>query len=204
VLSVATLASLARVNGLLSHSPAGENRLPLGSFEDLPALLAAGWRHQQLAIEGIETSVRLSPTAPHSGAFCLELEARPVDPAAPAPVVPASPVWVRSRPVRIRTGELVEITGRARVPEELLGSVDGLEISDTLGGPELATRIKVTPSWQPFRMIRVATADVDLTVTIGLTGLGVAQVDDVAIRTLRLSGATPTANQQRPPLAVSR
>ncbi len=204
VLSIATLAPLVRVNGLLSRSSGGENRLPLGSFEDLPALLAAGWRHQQLPIEGIETAVRLSPTAPHSGAFCLELEARALDAGAPAPVVPASPVWVRSRPVRIRTGELVEITGRARVPEELLGSVDGLEIVDSLGGPELATRIKSARSWQPFRMIRVASADVDVTVTIGLTGLGVAQVDDLAIRTLRLSGAIPTANQQRPPLAVSR
>ena len=212
VLSVATLAPLVRVNGLLSSSPGSENRLPLGSFEDLPALLAAGWRHQQLPIEGIETAVRLSPTAPHSGAFCLELEARPLDAHAPAPVVPASPVWVKSRPVRIRTGELVEITGSARVPKELLGSVDGLEIVDTLGGPELATRIKAAPSWQPFRMIRVATSDADVTVTIGLTGLGTAQVDDVAIRTLRLSGAnpptptpqSPTANHQRPPVAVSR
>jgi hypothetical protein len=203
-LGVATLGSLSRINNFLSHSPESENRLPLGSFEDLPSLLAAGWRHQQLAIEGIETAVRLSPTAPQNGTYCLELEARPLDTNAPAPLVPSSPVWVRSKPVRIRAGELIEITGSARVPEELLGSVDGLEIIDSLGGPELATRIKAAPSWQRFRMIRVATADVDLTVTIGLTGLGTAQVDDLAIRTLRLSGATPTASEQRPPLAVSR
>ncbi len=212
VLSVATLADLVRVNGLLSRSPGSENRLPLGGFENLPALLAAGWRHQQLPIEGITTAVRLSPIAPHGGAYCLELEARLLDANAPTPVVPASPVWIKSRPVRIRAGELVEITGRARVPEELLGSVDGLEIIDTLGGPGLATRIKAAPSWQPFRMIRAATADVDLTVTIALTGLGTAQVDDLAIRTLRLSGAnpptqapqSPTSNHQRPPLAISR
>jgi hypothetical protein len=61
-------------------------------------------------------------------------------------------------------------------------------------------------------MIRAATADLDLTVTIALTGLGTAQVDDLAIRTLSFSGAItqsqtsqqPTANQRRPPLAVSR
>ena len=156
--------------------------------------------------------MRLSPTAPHSGAYCLELKARSLDADAPAPVVPTAPVWVKSRPVRVRAGELVEITGQARVPEELLGSVDGLEIIDTLGGPELATRIKAAPSWQPFRMIRAATADVDVTVTIALTGLGAAQVDDLGIRTLRLSGANPptqtpqppTTNPQRPPLAASR
>jgi hypothetical protein len=212
VLSIATLADLVRVNGLLSRSPGGENRLPLGGFENLPTLLAAGWRHQQLSIEGITTAVRLSPTAPHGGAYCLELEARPVDAHAPAPVVPASPVWVKSRPVRIRAGELVEITGQVRVPKALLGSVDGLEIIDTLGGPELATRIQAAPSWQRFRMIRAATADTDLTITIALTGLGTAQVDNLAIRTLHGADVNPptqppqppTANQQRPPLAVSR
>ena len=71
-----------------------------------------------------------------------------------------------------------------RVPEHLIGSVDGLQIFDTLGGVELATRIKVAPSWQPFRMIRVAPTDTELRVVIALTGLGTAQLDDLAVRPL--------------------
>lgn len=193
-LGVATLPDLARVNALLAEAPSGANLLPRGGFENLAQLLEAGWRHQQLPIEGIATAVRLSPDAPHRGAFCLELEASPTDPDTPAPVVPSSPVWVTSRPVRVRAGDLIEITGQARVPEELLGTVDGLEIADTLGGPELAVHIRSAPSWQPFRMIRAAPADADVTVTIALTGLGMAQVDDVALRTI----------QQHPPLAVSQ
>jgi len=209
VLSLSTLAPLVRVNSLLSHSPESVNQLPLGDFEDLPALLAAGWRHQQLPIEGIETAVRLSPAAPHNGSYCLELEAHPLETATLVPIVPASPVWVKSRPVRVSKGVMVEITGKVRVPEQLVGSVDGLEITDSLGGSELSTRIKFAPSWQTFRMIRVANAEADVTVTIGLTGLGVAQVDDLAIRTLQLSGGnssaqSPTANHRRPPVAVSR
>lgn len=212
VLSVETLGDLVQINGLLSRFPASKNQLPLGGFEDLPALLAEGWRHQQLPIDGIATAVRLSPAAPYEGSYCLELEAHALDAEAPAPVVPASPVWVTSRPVRIRGGELVEISGQARVPEELLGSVDGLEIIDSLGGPELATRIKAAPSWHRFRMIRAVESDADVTVTIALTGLGTAQVDNVAIRTLRIPNARPTSSapqspatvQQRPPLAVSQ
>jgi hypothetical protein len=69
-----------------------------------------------------------------------------------------------------------------------------LEIVDTLGGPELAVHIQSAPSWRPFRMIRAAAVDADVTVTIALTGLGTAQVDDVALRTI----------QVRPPLAVSQ
>ena len=198
VLSVATLADLVRVNGFVARAPAGENLLPRGGFENLAQLLEAGWRHQQLPIDGITTTVRLSPDAPYRGAYCLELEARPADPDAPASVVPASPVWVTSPPVRVRAGDLIEITGQARVPEELLGTVDGLEILDTLGGPELAVHIPSSPSWRPFRMIRAATADADVTVTIALTGLGAAQVDDVALRTIH-----PAATNQRPPLATS-
>jgi hypothetical protein len=193
-LGVATLPDLVRVNGLLAGAPTGANLLPRGGFENLAQLLEAGWRHQQLPIEGIVTAVRLSPDAPYRGAFCLELEASTVDPETPAPVVPSSPVWVTSQPVRVHAGDLIEITGQARVPEELLGTVDGLEILDTLGGPELAVHFQSAPSWQPFRMIRAATADADVTVTIALTGLGRAQVDDVALRTI----------QQGRPLAVSQ
>ena len=193
-LGVATLPDLVRVNGLLAGAPTGANLLPRGGFENLAQLLEAGWRHQQLPIEGIVTAVRLSPDAPYRGAFCLELEASSVDPETPAPVVPSSPVWVTSQPVRVHAGDLIEITGQARVPEELLGTVDGLEILDTLGGPELAVHFQSAPSWQPFRMIRAATADADVTVTIALTGLGRAQVDDIALRTI----------QQGRPLAVSQ
>ncbi|NOY29653.1 MAG: hypothetical protein GXP28_05610 [Planctomycetes bacterium] len=166
----------------LARAPAGANLLSGGGFENLPALIQAGWRHQQLPLEGITSSVRLSSTAPHSGSYCLELEAKPTNEAAPMPVVPASPVWISTAPVQVQAGDLVEITGVARVPEPLLGTIDGLQLIDSLGGPDMATRIPQTRSWQPFRVIRAVPSDGPITVSIALSGLGRAQIDDLAIR----------------------
>ncbi|MCG8449099.1 MAG: hypothetical protein MI725_05910, partial [Pirellulales bacterium] len=197
---VATLPALSRVNRWLASTPAGQNLLPQGGFESLSALLEAGWRHHQLPLAGIASAVRLSPEAPHRGEFCLELEALPLDPNSPPAVVPTAPVWITSKTVPVRAGEVIEITGQARVPKELLGSVDGLKILDSLGGPQLALRIKVSPSWQPFRMVRVATADGEVKVSIALTGIGKAQIDDLALRTLTGNGVgEPTRAASLPP-----
>ena len=167
----------------LARTPVGENLLVGGGFENLPALLKAGWRHRQLPIAGIRSTVRLSPRAPNSGSYCLELEAKAEDESAPPPVVQASPVWITTAPVHVRTGQIVEITGVARVPEPLIGTVDGLQVIDSLGGPEMALRIPEAPSWQRFRIIRVVPSDGEVTVSIALSGLGKAQIDDLAIRT---------------------
>jgi len=169
----------------LARAPVSANLLSGGGFENLSAMLDHGWRHQQLPIEGITTAVRLSPDTPHSGSYCLELEARPLDQAAPVTIVPTAPVWISSAPLQVRAGDLLEITGVARLPQPLLGSVDGLQIIDSIGGPDMALRIHEAPSWQPFRLIRSATSDTQVSVTIALSGLGKAQIDDVAVRVVK-------------------
>jgi len=174
-----------RLYKTLARAPLGASLLAGGGFEDLPSLLKSGWRHQQLPLEGITSAVRLSPEAPHSGSYCLELEARSLDENAPTSIVPTAPVWISSAPLRVQAGDLLEITGVARLPEPLIGSVDGLQIIDSLGGHDMALRIHEAPSWQPFRLIRTATADADVSVTIALSGLGKAQIDDVTIRVIQ-------------------
>ena len=72
-----------QLHRMLARAPVGENRLSGGGFENLASMLNHGWRHQQLPVDGITTAVRLSPESPHSGSYCLELEARPLDEAAP-------------------------------------------------------------------------------------------------------------------------
>ncbi|MCG8449520.1 MAG: hypothetical protein MI725_08075 [Pirellulales bacterium] len=183
---IATLPDQRRLQRFLSMASARENRLAGGGFEDLPAMLAAGWRHRQLPLEGVTTAVRLSPEAPHRGTYCLELEALPANEAASATMIPTAPVWITSAPISAKAGELVEITGFVRVPDALLGSVDGLQIIDSLGGAEMALRVPLARSWQPFRVLRAATADTEVTVTLALTGFGVAQVDDLQVRTVKL------------------
>jgi hypothetical protein len=165
-------------------------------FENLQGLLQAGWRHQQLAVPGVTSAVRLCPDFPHQGSYCLELEAAAADSAAPVTVVPNAPVWIQSPAIDVRAGELIEITGFARVEEELIGTVDGLEIVDSLGGPGMATRIKVSPNWQEFRILRGVPADGQLVVSVALSGLGRAQVDDLFVRSFTASGTV--ANSAEP------
>ncbi len=182
--SVATAAQ-RHLEQRLARTPAGANLLSGGGFENLSALIQAGWRHRQLPLEGITSSVRLSSVAPHSGSYCLELEAKLSSDAASVPLVPASPVWISTAPVQVQAGDLVEITGVARVPKPLVGTVDGLQLIDSLGGPDMALRIPQTPTWQSFRVIRAVPSDGQITVSIALTGLGKAQIDDLAIRTTK-------------------
>ncbi len=200
ILSLETLPRLLQWSAAISSNQAGQNLLPEGGFESLENLLNAGWKHKTLEINGVITAVRLSTLAPRSGQYCLELEASPDDKLGPVPVIPTSPVWVRSKPVRIAAGQVLEISGVARVPEELLGTVDGLQIFDTLGGADLATRIKISPSWQPFLMRRASAANADVQVTIALSGLGVAQVDDLQMRVISSTSANRlTSAPSNPP-----
>ena len=108
-------------------------------------------------------------------------------PAAPPATLSTAPAWVTSPGVQLQAGDLVEITGVARVPQQPLGSVDGLMIFDSLGGEEMAVRITEAPSWRSFRLIRAAPTDTTVSVTIALTGHGRVQLDDLAIRVLRRS-----------------
>ncbi len=188
--SVVTLVDARRLASSLANAQQGPELLAGGSFENLPALLESGWRHQQLPLPGITSTVRLSPDAPYDGSYCLELEAHGTESHAPISVVPTAPVWISSAPIAVKAGELVEITGMVRVPEELIGTVDGLQIIDSLGGPGMATRVTHAPSWQSFRILRGVPSDTQLVVSLALSGLGRAQVDKLAVRTLRPSSAT--------------
>lgn len=184
---VNALSTEQQLANSLANSPA-TTKLTC-DFENLAALLQAGWRHQQLQVPGVASAVRLCPDRPHQGTYCLELEAEVTDPASPVTVVPTAPVWISSPEVDLHAGEIIEISGFARLEEELIGTVDGLQIVDSLGGPGMATRIKLSPNWQPFRILRGVPADSRLVLSIALSGLGRAQVDSLTIRSLQARGA---------------
>ena len=69
---------------------------------------------------------------------------------------------------------MIEISGWVRVPQPITGSIDGLEIVDSLGGQELSLRVRSTTDWQPFRMIRGTSETTEMTLTFALDGLGSA------------------------------
>jgi len=186
---VQLLRALAELRG-------GDNRLEGGEFEDLSELRRLGWQHVSDPVAGIASRVELSPSAPHAGRYALQISAAAVPPAEPPQVVARPLVWITTPPVRAEADQVLEITGWVRVPTPIAGSIDGLAIVDSLGGPELALRVTSSPDWQPFRLVRSVSETTDVTLSFALAGLGTASIDGVAIRTL----TRPTA-QRLPPVA---
>ncbi|MEX0643325.1 MAG: hypothetical protein WD468_11520, partial [Pirellulales bacterium] len=164
---------------------AGDNRLPGGDFEDIGQLTTAGWQHVGHPIDGVDATAELSTNNPHQGRYCLELRAHATTPNHIVGFVPSAPIWITSPSVPVEKGQIVEITGWVRVDEPITLSVDGLQIVDSLGGPELTLAIGKTPGWQPFQVVRAVPKAHDLRLTFALTGLGRAHVDGVMVRTIQ-------------------
>jgi hypothetical protein len=176
----------------------GENLLYGGDFEDLGQMTLFGWMHVNHAPPAIEAKAKLSVTQAYSGQFCLELSAAPTSTAEAPGIVTSPVVWIESPPVPVVEGQIVEITGWVRIDTPIAGNINGLEIADSLGGPELALALRKTTGWQPFRMIRAAPHSGELRLTFALAGIGTASVDGVMIRPLdrptirRLPPVSPT------------
>ena len=94
-------------------------------------------------------------------------------------------------------GKLIAISAQVWVPEPITGSVDGLLVFDSLGGPALAERVGPSKDWRRlvlYRIVPPESAGEPVTVTFALSGLGEARIDDVSVTPLeRVSGGTPAA-----------
>ena len=158
-----------------------------GDMERIDDLAAAGWRHFVLPQESLRSGVEIDRAHPAVGKGCLVLRAEATSPE-DAPVVVETPsVWVTTPAIRAPAGRLLEIRARVWVPQPIRGSVDGLLVFDSLGGPALAERVGVTPAWRRLTLYRIVPADggdEPFTVTFALTGMGEARIDDVAIHVL--------------------
>jgi hypothetical protein len=191
-----TLAEQWRFVTARAAAGPGPELLRGGGMEGIEDLAANGWRHFALPQSDLRTAVEIVRQAPASGSGALRLTAAAPDPAAPPVVVETPPVWVTTPPVAVPGGTLVEISASVRVPETITGSVDGLLVFDSLGGPALAERVARTPGWRRLVLHRIAPADgggEPLVVTFALTGLGSAEIDEVSIRALEpgAGGGTP-------------
>jgi hypothetical protein len=116
-------------------------------------------------------------------------------------VIETPPIWITTPPITPPAGTLLEIVAKVWVPNPIQGSVDGLLVFDSYGGPALAERVNKTDSWRRLVLYRIVPpaqpqeatqSPPPLTVTFALTGLGTAQIDSVSIRPLLRSRHEPT------------
>jgi len=195
VASDAALAEAWQFIAARMATAAGTELLDGGDMERLEALAGGGWRHYARTDAEILTTVEVIHTQPASGRGCLRLAARPKV-ADEAPVVlETPPVWITSPPVAAPAGKLLEISARVWVPSAIAGSIDGLLVFDSLGGPALAERVGQSPAWRRmvlYRIVPPESAGEPVVVTFALSGLGEARIDDVSIRVLERSGSVGT------------
>ena len=192
--SDATLVEHWRFVEALAATSPREELLVGGGMERIEDLSGSGWRHFALRQAVMRTGVEISRSQPASGRGCLLLRAEAVDPAAAPAVVETPPVWITTPPLSAPSGKLLQIEARVWVPKPVKGSVDGLLVFDSLGGPALAERVGPSAQWRRLVLYRIVPADNDgeaFTVTFALTGLGEARVDDVSVRVLDRGAGTP-------------
>ncbi len=204
--SDATLTEAWRFAAARSGTVAGEELLAGGARERLEPLAQGRWRHFARPDSGIETAVEVTRSRPASGQGCLRLVARPADPEEPATVLETPPVWITTPPIAAAAGRLVEISASVWVPAAITGSVDGLFVFDSLGGPTLGERVGPSGDWRRLVLYRIVPAEAagePLVVTFALSGIGEARIDDVSVRTLDrgppgVPPATLVSNPRRP------
>lgn len=172
-------------------------------MERIDTLADAGWRHFARPQAEIRTAVEISAGTPASGRGSLRLIATPADPAEAPVVVETPPVWVTTPPLEAPAGKLIEVSAQVWVPKPITGSVDGLFVFDSLGGPALGERVASSRNWRRMVLHRIVPADAarePFTVTFALTGLGEARIDDVSVRTLeRGTGGIPATTVSAAP-----
>jgi len=193
----ATLPWQGPLTDRITASRPGPNRLAAGGFENLDAMLAAGWRHYRHWCEEVETSAGVVPEVVHRGFAGLRMTAVAGDPDQPPEMIEVPPVWITTPGVPLEAGQLVRIQGFVDIPRPITGSVDGLMIFDSFSGEALAERIGQTRGWQPFVLYRAAPFSGVMRVSFALTGLGEVRLDDVSIQVLE-PGANRVAGRPRP------
>ncbi len=179
----ATIAAHVHLWRTMPAAGQGVNLLSTGECEDLQRMIASGWQTFE-GDSGARIAARLATGTNVAGQHSLELVAEKSSDGRPVQMGDEPLVWVNSAPLKIGGGQLVRIDGWVNVPKPITGCDDGLMIFDSLGGTPMAYRFAVTRGWQRFTMLRATDVQEELVVTVALTGLGRAYLDELTITPL--------------------
>ncbi|MCA9077785.1 MAG: hypothetical protein KDA93_22350 [Planctomycetaceae bacterium] len=180
----------------------GENLLRSGDFEDLDSVIADNW----LSVYDTSQNRRVElHSDASSGQYGLRIFSRS-DRTEMSPDVPLTPnVSVISPPIPVQGGQIVLISGKYRIEEQVNGHPDGLMLYDNVKGTVGALRFwRGTPKgqWESFRLIREVAHSRDVQFTIELNGDGDVRFDDIRVVALnppRLASGTQPAEPSKNP-----
>ena len=129
------------------RSEAARTNLPGGDFEDLEQLRHLGWQHIDDPIAGIATQGEaFGPKCRAKDATACELSAIRQVRSAPTSANRRLGRWSGSPRRRFarRPAKCWRFPAGSASSEPISGNIDGFEIIDSLGGPELALRVRST------------------------------------------------------------
>lgn len=192
----------------IKSSSAGQNILPGGDFESVPANPQDAWKIEEPTLDDVEmTPIRVTevqgplevkaggtPSAIEKvkeGKQCALLQIRPKNRQAAPLVLERSLLALTSPAVKLPPGTIVRISGWVRIPSPITASADGALFYDSAGGEPLAVRLTEPTPWKKYTLFRRVPESGQISVTIALTGLGSAYFDDVRIEPLNIGASTP-------------
>lgn len=180
-----------------------ENLLPSGEFEDRDTLKTEDWKAEQANSEMVESSAELRGIA-KQGRFSLRLHASPVSTDRIPRSIAKPLVTIVTPGVHVNAGHYVRITGWAKVPAALVGSVDSALIYDSLMGKPGAVRLKAAQDWKQFELIRPVPESQEITLTLSLQALGEVLFDDIQITQFELGNDLPGITPERSAVSPTR
>lgn len=157
------------------------NLLTTGDFEstDTNQMVAAGWKHAQGEIAGVQASVNLMSFKGRDGVGLRLIAIPETNNTEPLIALDGTPLLVRTPPIKVFKGQLVHISGQVRVPVTPAGTLEGVTLSENVSGTSL--RWLETQGWRKFEAIREVEKDMDLELILKLHGLGEAQFDNLKV-----------------------
>jgi hypothetical protein len=159
------------------------NLLASGEFEDYDTLVAENWEHTQTPHEGLHAGAELVPGG-HKSRTSLRLTCVPMTGVQPPVSLTQPAVTVITPPLHVRAGQILHISGWVKLDKPIVGSRDGFQISESLLGRSGAVRYRTATDWVRFEMLREVIASGDWKLTLSLTGIGDARIDDLQVLAL--------------------
>jgi hypothetical protein len=98
---------------------------------------------------------------------------------------------VDSPNVHLKPGALVRVSAWIKVPALIEGSADGVLFYDDAGGDPLGVRVMVQPEWRQYHLYRIVPPTGKISLTVALTGIGIAFFDNLTIEEMVPSEAGP-------------
>lgn len=182
------------------------NLLAKGDFEvlDFAALSRLGWQKTVSPdLVGIRSDALIF-AAPGRDSRCLRIFAAPETNTDLPNIVDTPPISISTPPIPVRAGQILHISGNVRISSPIVGSIEGLTLSDNFTGMTGAWRETQKREWQKIELLREAYQDGEYSLTFTLHGIGDVQFDDLKVIAHDQPDptATPANSDSRPETAV--